>query len=153
MSFRRFAVGAATSASTPTSPVIDTSDYYVFSVNPSVMDGQHAGGQLITTLAGAPRVTTTQTPLETFALRWQKISSTAKKDETDDYFNRNTKLVLINDQNYAWEVVIVPGSYRANRRRSVAGTAESYTCEVSIYTLGGGKQLTVVDTGYVTPMG
>lgn len=153
MSFRRMAVGSADSSSATNDPVISTTDNHVFTINPTVMNQQFVGGQLVRTLSGSPRVTTTQTPLETFALRWSKIPATTKKDELDRYFNRNTKLVFINDQNYAWEVIVVPGSYRANRRRSTKDEPESYDCEITLSSLGEGKQLTDSDTGYVALMG
>ena len=153
MAFRKFAIGAAQSSSEATDPVISTTDFHLFTINPASMNQQHTRGQLVRVLSGAPRVTTTQTPVEQFSLRWQKISSATKQDEMDDYFLRSTKLVFINDQNYAWEVIVVPNSYKANRRRSSKSDVETYECEVTLMSLGSGKQLTALDTGYVTPTG
>jgi len=135
MAVVKFQIGKADSSSTPSSPVIDSGDYYVFTINPRTWEGSWDGGVMLHTISGKPRVSTTQLPDEVITLDWQKVTATEKKDECDYYFLLNEKLVLIDDQSVAREVVVVPGSYRASRRRSVYGELESYTVQVQLRIL------------------
>lgn len=139
--YYKFIIGLADSTSTPSTPVLDETDYHEYSINPDALDGSWQGGVMSTTISGNPRVSTTQVPKSSISLNWPKISANTKRAINDYYFLLNTKLILIDDQRYMYEVVVVPNSYKFSRRRSTKSEAESYSCQLQMMLLGAGTQI------------
>lgn len=131
MSVTKFKLGLPASTSTPQNPVLSStgSEYMTFQINPRTWDEDLQGGSIVYTLSGNPKVSTTRVGHNNVSLNFQKMTD-AQKQSLDNFINMNTTLVLVDDSSNSYEIVINPGSYRKNRRRSTF--SEQVTWEVSL---------------------
>ena len=136
MAFYKFKFGTASSSSTPSVPAFG-SFTFTCTINPREQENTTEGGTVVTPLMGLPRVSTLNLPLERVSFYWQKVSASEKNTSMDYYFNLNQKLVMRNDQNDMFEILVIPGSYRTRRRRSTKAEQESYEVEISFMILRG----------------
>lgn len=134
MPVTKFKIGLPDSTSTPQNPVLSsiTSEYMTFQINPRTWDEDLQGGNIVYTLSGNPKVSSTRVGHNNVSLNFQKMTDT-QKQLLDAFINRNTTLVLVDDSSSSYEIVIVPGSYRKNRRRTTF--LEQVTWEISLQVI------------------